>query len=616
MTVQIKRGNAGNRPNPLLNGEFGWDTDTRQLWIGSGVANENLLIAGAAVTTDFSIYVCTTALGGGAADANGLAKSSGTATATTANKLVDSAASFDSTYLNKTVYNKTTDQWAKITAVDSATQLSLSADIMTNGDSYDTTNAFSTVPAGFAAVPGPYSANITMRISPGSFPEAVTFIGKIAAGSKTLTVQGSTTGTTTITGAVEISQKITTNNITFSDTTINANYGAELTWANCPLVNTRLNTKNGSDLTWDNCDGTGTTKLYTYIGSKNLIENTTITVGNNPENLTAINSTITKGYTIYVATPALGGDDTVADGLPISSGTATSTQTGMLNDSAANFVQSEVIFKAVYNLTKGTWAKVATVNSSTQLALSADIMVSGDSYVIVNAFSTVQGAVDAVPGTINCDTTVLVSDGAFAEEVSVQGKAFSGSYFLNLVGTLVVAASYAVSSATTTSIDISTAPWTTDSEKGKLMVLRSGSGGIDASFLGYKTVANWIKSNDTNTLNFPGVFTTTPAGGDSFDICTLGTAINSINIINGQKAVRTKYVKYSGSTDYGINHNNFADGLHDGCEISGTKGFDISNVSTGALFCVYVHANTSSLYSRTSSVLETFGLWAVKSTGT
>ena len=137
MTIQIKRGNTADRPNPLLNGEFGWDADTRRLYIGNGVVNENLFVAGAAVSTDFSVYVCTTALGGGAADADGLAKNSGTATATTANKLVDSAASFDSTYVDKTVYNITDDTWAKITAVDSATQLSLSANIMAVGESYD-----------------------------------------------------------------------------------------------------------------------------------------------------------------------------------------------------------------------------------------------------------------------------------------------------------------------------------------------------------------------------------------------------------------------------------------------------------------------------------------------
>lgn len=62
--------------------------------------------------------------------------STGTTTATTASKLVNSGAAFNSTYLNKTVYNTTDNTFATVTVVDSATQLSLSADIMTTGEAY------------------------------------------------------------------------------------------------------------------------------------------------------------------------------------------------------------------------------------------------------------------------------------------------------------------------------------------------------------------------------------------------------------------------------------------------------------------------------------------------
>ena len=538
MTIQIKRGNTADRPNPLLNGEFGWDADTRRLYIGNGVVNENLFVAGAAVSTDFSIYVCTSALGGGAADADGLAKNSGTATATTSNKLVDSAASFDSSYVNKTVYNITDDTWAKITAVDSATQLSLSANIMAVGESYETTNAFATVPLGFAAVPGPYSANVTLRVSPGTFSDAVTFIGKIAAGAKTLTVQGSTTGTTTIDGAVELSQKATINDITFSGTTINANYGAEITWSDCPLVNTRLNTKNGSDLTWDNCDGSGTTKLYTYIGSKNLIENTAITVGNNPENITSINSTITKGYTMYVATTALGGDDAVADGLAITNSTATSTTTNKLVDSAANFT-SALVGKTVYNSTDDTWAKVDAVDSATQLSLSVNIMVSGEAYVIANAFSTVQGALSAVPGTVNCNTTIKISNGTFSENVVVQGKSFSGAYELRIKGTLLLqvsAASATVSAGTGATQGTVTKAGSFGSYDNKLayFVTNGEYRLIDSDTADVLTLVGTAPSSTTQTVNV-------------YDWATIidGTSDNALNIASGQVGVAFDKIKFT-----------------------------------------------------------------------
>jgi len=66
-----------------------------------------------------------------------------TATATTANKLVDSTKNFSSSGVNPlniqigdTVYNTTSSLAATVTNVDSATQLSLNLDIMVSGDSY------------------------------------------------------------------------------------------------------------------------------------------------------------------------------------------------------------------------------------------------------------------------------------------------------------------------------------------------------------------------------------------------------------------------------------------------------------------------------------------------
>lgn len=62
---------------------------------------------------------------------------SGTTDGTTANKLVDSTAAFTSNLQGYIVYNTTDSLAALVTAVDSATQLSLSADIFTGaGKSY------------------------------------------------------------------------------------------------------------------------------------------------------------------------------------------------------------------------------------------------------------------------------------------------------------------------------------------------------------------------------------------------------------------------------------------------------------------------------------------------
>lgn len=62
---------------------------------------------------------------------------SGTTTATTANKLVDAAKTFTTTVVAGMIVHNTTDNtYARVTAVDSDTTLSLSADIMTTGESY------------------------------------------------------------------------------------------------------------------------------------------------------------------------------------------------------------------------------------------------------------------------------------------------------------------------------------------------------------------------------------------------------------------------------------------------------------------------------------------------
>lgn len=66
------------------------------------------------------------------------AKVSSTATGTTTNKLVDTAGNFivNGVAVGDIIKDTTTGKFALVTAVDSATQLSVSADIFTSGDTY------------------------------------------------------------------------------------------------------------------------------------------------------------------------------------------------------------------------------------------------------------------------------------------------------------------------------------------------------------------------------------------------------------------------------------------------------------------------------------------------
>ena len=61
---------------------------------------------------------------------------SGTTDGTTANKLVDSSASFTSNLVGYIVYNTTDSTVATVTAVDDANTLTLSADIMASAEAY------------------------------------------------------------------------------------------------------------------------------------------------------------------------------------------------------------------------------------------------------------------------------------------------------------------------------------------------------------------------------------------------------------------------------------------------------------------------------------------------
>lgn len=56
--------------------------------------------------------------------------------ATTTDKLIDSTAAFSSNLVGFIVYNTTDSTVAKVTAVDSPTQLTLSANIMATGENY------------------------------------------------------------------------------------------------------------------------------------------------------------------------------------------------------------------------------------------------------------------------------------------------------------------------------------------------------------------------------------------------------------------------------------------------------------------------------------------------
>lgn len=510
--IQIRRGLQANLPNPLDNGEFGWCTDTRDLYIGNGSLNGNLKVAGAPVTTPFGIYVAAPALGGRplSEGATGLAKRTGTATQTLPGKLVDGAANFDSSYLNRTLHNDTDDTWAKVILVESPTMLTLSADIMASGEDYGIADALDNIPDAFSQVPGPYATDVTIVVSPGTFSEPVTLVGKTPSGNFNLTLKGDSVGAGTfIAGAVNCRQRIKFTDLKFT---------------------ARLNALYGADITWTSCRTEGSSKLYVYLGSANLIQNSTITIGNDPTNITAVDSAITKGYTMYVASPALGGNDSTADGLGITSGTATGTAANKLIDSAANF-GADLVGKTLYNSTDDTWAKVASVDSPTQLSLSADVMAGGEVYIIANAFSTIQRAIDAIPGTVNCNTNIKVSGETHTAKFIVQGKAYSGNYSITIEGSMGSALSSGASTGANVNYSMGGAgsgavqatlndtgkAWGVNAYQNKMVVVTGGTGS------GQRRI---IDSNTATQFVIAGVWDTLPDNTSTYKIIDWATTLD------------------------------------------------------------------------------------------
>lgn len=119
---------------------------------------------------------------------------SGTTDGTTANKLIQSGQNFLTTCaINMIVYNTTDTTWAYITAVDSNTQLSLSADIMDNGENF-TIYTTPTLPDAWAECDGSVLSDADSPYNGATLPD-LNSTQSFARGSST---SGSTGGTDTL----------------------------------------------------------------------------------------------------------------------------------------------------------------------------------------------------------------------------------------------------------------------------------------------------------------------------------------------------------------------------------------------------------------------------------
>lgn len=536
-TIRVKRGTTTQRLTytPSI-GEPLLDTSTNTVYIGDGTQVGGYKVGGQGDINDFTIYVCTTALGATSA-ATGRLLQTGTTTSTSANQLVNTNASFTSALVGKTVYNSTDATWAKITSFVSASTLGLSASIMAVSENYTICDAIDTLSGAYSKIDSPYLANVTILFSPGTFSADATLIGKSAGGNKTITVQGDNTAAS---GGTIFSGTITVyDTITFAGGSV-----YKLSFSK------KIEARGTADITYSYCQTTGSGLLYVYDYAINDFANSTMTFGNDPGKYTSLTSTITIGYTLYVASqgsPALGGSDSAATGLQMSSGSATSTSASKLVDSAASFT-SDMVGKTVYNSTDDTWARIGAVDSATQLSLDQDIMVSGESYVIANAFATVQKAIDAIPGSYNCNTTVRISNGTFTDVPAIRGKVPTGNFKITFVGTLTLLDSLTASSgvqgsgATQGTVVRNSGTWTANQRQNKLVTITSGTN---------NGLYRIIDSNDTTTLTIAGCWSAA-VGTSTFRVYDWGTILDGsaanpgMKIESNQQNIILKHLKFSG----------------------------------------------------------------------
>ena len=387
-------------------------------------------------------------------------------------------------------------------------------------DDYILCDSIDNLQEAFNAVLAPFNSTTTILVSDGTFSGDVEFIGKTAGGAYNLTVQGSTSSTTTISGETSIRQKIFLSDLTFIG---------------------RVFEYSGADVDWTTCvtsgdDGFIITKS-TFI--TNVFRTTSVIVfENDPGTYTNIASTVTIGYSFYVATAALGGSDANNDGLLITQGSATSTTANKLVDSTASFTTAKHNGMTIWNPDDDTWAEVTAVDSGTTLSLDTDVMVSGESYKLVAARSTIQGTVEQIPGVVNSNTMIKISGDTYYEMVTLSGKALSGDYSITIKGT--VSTDDSATDATTYTVNTigdTGLAMTTDEHVFKTTRITGGTGE------GQRRI---IKSNTATVLTIYGDFAITPDATSDFVVEDWITKISGATSGAPTTSVRTNCILVDG----------------------------------------------------------------------
>lgn len=170
-----------------------------------------------------------------------------------------------------------------------------------------------------------------------------------------------------------------------------------------------------------------------------------------------------------------------------------------------------------------------------------------------DAFLTIQYAVNAIPGLVGGNVVINVGSGTFAENITIQGKSYTGNYSITFYGTFsttlnTTTATGGTKGSNTAGGTITTGEsWTASAYAGLMVQFNS-----DTTTAALRDQIRVIEDNTTSGITIVGNFSTAPVNTDTFKILSGGTIISgsgsSYTSITGlQQNINFYYFNFTGS---------------------------------------------------------------------
>lgn len=218
-----------------------------------------------------------------------------------------------------------------------------------------------------------------------------------------------------------------------------------------------------------------------------------------------------------------------------------------------------------------------------------------------NAFLTVQFAKNQIAGAVSGNVITYVAAGTYAEQVTIQGKNFTGPYTITTVGAMTTDVTGTATSAgvfsgggasahTKAQLTDTSKSWTASVYKGKLLVITGGTGSGQERH---------IYDNTATRLDIAGDWITTPDATSTYAIKSYGAIISGSNTrtscftITAQKGLIFTNIKATdGLTyDYFITNGSFV--TFNGCHNENTIA---SKASHNSIYCLNSMIDINTVY--------------------